>query len=279
MPYWNFVDCNEAWPWDPENGSICEPAGTKEGNSSILTLQYAYGLDLAIQLFSYTGNTQQAEKFKKIKDDLIAATFNLCWDAEKNLMADTPEKTGFSQHANIFAALTGQIPLKGEDQKNYILNMFKNEDLIQASTQSQAYYHKVLKQYGLQNYYLNYIGKWKQLIDWGFTTFPEYPELNTRSDCHAWSAYPAYEMLTMVCGISITSPGFQSVEISPAPGDLDWIEGAMPWKDSFIVVNLKKTNRRLKGTIRIPEGLKADFSYSGERFKLQSGENVINVKN
>jgi len=52
-------------------------------------------------------------------------------------------------------------------------------------------------------------------------TFAENPE-PTRSDCHAWSASPNYDLLATVCGIEPAEPGFKSVRIEPHLGPLTW---------------------------------------------------------
>ena len=36
--------------------------------------------------------------------------------------------------------------------------------------------------------------RWSAILEQGFTTFPERPG-ETRSDCHAWSAGPFYQLL------------------------------------------------------------------------------------
>lgn len=273
MSHWNFVDCTEEWPWAPEKGSICEPTGTKEGNSSLLTLQFVYGIQLACKMFSELGMKEKAQEYYDLAECIRDATYALCWDEERQLMADVPDKASYSQHANIFAVLTGTIPEK--TAKKMLLDLYCRNDVIQASTQFHAYFNKALLKYGMGDYYLEHIDLWKQFIDWGFTTFPEYPELNDRSDCHAWNAFPAYELLTIVCGIQITSPGFSEVTIQPHLGDLEWVEGTMPWKKSYISVDLQQKGGRISGEIYIPAGLNAVFEWKGNRKKLLAGTNTI----
>jgi hypothetical protein len=275
MPYWNFTDCTPAWPWAPEKGSICEPAGTYTGNSSILSLQYVYGLQLAEKLFSELGRGQKALKYKKLANHIKNTCYQLCWDEEKQYLADTPSKSNYSQHANVFAALTGVFP-EGLNQE-ILRRLYKDSTLTQMSLQFQAYFHKALVKYGLGNEYLDYLDTWRQLIDWGFTTFPEYPKLNARSDCHPWNAYPAYELLTIVCGIQPSSPGFSSVNIKPHLGKLEWVEGILPHPKGDIRVKLKQGRGGVKGEITIPDGLPATFTWGGKSIELKAGANKINV--
>ena len=273
MSHWNFVDCTEAWPWAPDNGTICEPEGTKTGNSSILTLQYVYGLQLAADIFKTLGDLATANKYMQKAETINKAVYQLCWDNQRGYLADTPEKTGFSQHANIFGALTGTF--EEQQAKDVLTRVMKDTSLIQATLQYQAYFHKGLVKYNLGNEYTRHLDKWKNLIELGFSTFPEYPDVNTRSDCHAWSAYPAYEMLHIICGIQIARPGFEKVVIKPALGTLQWVNGKMPCKDGYIEVNLKKTDGKLTGNITIPEGISALAEINDKTLDLKPGENVI----
>lgn len=47
--------------------------------------------------------------------------------------------------------------------------------------------------------------RWKKLLDMGCTTCPETPGIS-RSECHAWSALPMYEMVRIMPGISPKGP-------------------------------------------------------------------------
>jgi hypothetical protein len=47
-----------------------------------------------------------------------------------------------------------------------------------------------------------------------FDTWPERPG-KTRSDSHAWSAHPAYKLLSLEAGIEPASPGFALVRVAP----------------------------------------------------------------
>ena len=67
-----------------------------------------------------------------------------------------------------------------------------------------------MKQAGLGDDYLARLGPWRQMLELGLTTWAETPE-PTRSDSHAWTAHPNYDLLTTVAGVNPASPGFASV--------------------------------------------------------------------
>ena len=124
--------------------------------------------------------------------------------------------------------------------------------------------------------YIKNLDRWKWLIEQGYTTFPEYPKLNPRSDCHLWNSYPAYELLTIVCGIKNTKPGFNEVKIEPHLGSLNWVKGKIPWREQFIEVELEQNdNKNVSGVVSIPQGLKASFIANGKTIQLKSGRNRI----
>jgi hypothetical protein len=55
----------------------------------------------------------------------------------------------------------------------------------------------------------------------GRSTRDETRDLASRSDCHAWSAHPNYDLLTIVAGIKPGAPGFKKARIELHLGSLD----------------------------------------------------------
>ncbi len=112
--------------------------------------------------------------------------------------------------------------------------LLSDPDFIQCSIYYKFYLLRALKKVGMGDQYLDQLEEWDHALAEGLTTFPEtivnyYPELpsnTSRSDCHAWSAYPIYDFLYTVCGIEPGSPGFESVIIKPNLGKFLW-QGAV----------------------------------------------------
>ena len=65
------------------------------------------------------------------------------------------------------------------------------------------------------DFYLRTLDPWRHMLEQGLTTTPEYPD-PSRSDTHAWSAHPAYDLVTMIAGIRPGAPGFATVRIEPS---------------------------------------------------------------
>ncbi|WP_020530058.1 family 78 glycoside hydrolase catalytic domain [Flexithrix dorotheae] len=272
MKWWNFVDWTEAWKWNEVDRIGGVPAGVKDGNSAIISLQYAYTIDYAVQLFNAFGEKHLAEKYAKISEDLKKATYDLCWNEEKGLIADTPEKTIFSQHANILAILSGAIPQ--ESVSAVMEKTMYDTSIIQASFYFKFYLFQAMKKSGYGHKYLEQIKPWQEMLDIGLTTFAEKPD-PTRSDCHAWSASPNYDFLALICGIETASPGFKTVKIAPNLGDLNKIKGSIPHPNGALVVDLNKTKNGIEGTVTLPPRITGIFEWEGKQTALKAGDQKI----
>ena len=277
LEWWNFVDWTNEWPWDNIKRIGGVPYGVSEGNSSNLTLQYAYALDLAAEMFQDFGDENIYLKYGEISQRIKNATFQHCWDENKGLIAESPEKKIFSQHANIFGILTDAIP--EELQSGVMERVLEDTSIIQCTMYFRFYLFQAMKKTGLADLYLDNLDQWYDMLDKGLTTFAEKPD-PTRSDCHAWSASPNYDLLATVCGIRPLSPGFNSVEIAPSLGKLKEIEGKlyMPAYDEFIEVRLiRKEDKGLVGEVILPSNLKGEFRWNKNVIILKGGKQKIDL--
>ena len=268
VPYWNFVDWADEWVWNNDIGSGGVPTGgLNDGNSSILTMQFAFAMQKASQLFRYYGQPEKAEKYTKAADQLTKAVYEKCWDESRGYLADTPDKKAFSMHAQIFGILTNTIP--ENTQKTFIMRFINDKSLIQPTMYFRFYLTQALKKTGLADHYLETLGLWNDMLEKGLTTFAENPD-PARSDCHAWSASPDYDFLATVAGIRPASPGFKTVEIEPALGKLTFIKGQMPHPAGMISFDLKRTGTDgISGSVTLPEGLTGTFKWNGKNIDLK----------
>lgn len=266
--WWNFVD------WTPSYQSGV-PHGAANTYSSILNLQYAKALQDAAFLFKNLGYIEESNHYILLFNQIKTATLKYCFDNKKKLMAQSPTKDIFSQHANIMAILTDCF--NSEDEKIIMNTILIDSSLIKASIYYQFYLFRALKKTGLQNKYLSLLGDWDKMIKMGMTTFGE--ELSKpRSDCHAWSASPCYDLFAIVSGIEPDSPGFKTVKIEPSFGNLTIINASMPHPFGQIKVNLtKKENGIISGTISLPIGLSGRFLWNNKTINLKSGDQLIEL--
>ena len=266
MKWWNFVDWNHAFP----NGT---PDGATDGNSSVLTLQYAVTLQQAADIFLFFGKTNEAAHYRHMADELIQATYQQCFDTKKGLMANTPLKSSFSQHAGIMAVLTGCVP--ATEMKAVMKKVLDDTTLSQATFYYRFYLNRALKKAGMADMYYSQLKPWRGMIENGLTTFAENPD-PTRSDCHAWSSSPNYDFFATICGIVPASPGFASVRIEPALGELKQVTGVMPHPDGNISVTLqRKGENGIDAEINLPVHLTGEFVWKEKVVKLIGGKQKI----
>ena len=88
--------------------------------------------------------------------------------------------------------------------------MLADTSLAPASIYFKFYLHQALTKAGLGNDYMSWLGKWRENMDLGLTTWAETSDVNTsRSDCHAWGLSPNIEFFRTILGIDSDAPGFQ----------------------------------------------------------------------
>jgi alpha-L-rhamnosidase len=275
MEWWNFVDWAKPWSWDEKISMGGMPEGVRDGNSATLTLQYAYTLRQIAPVFAHFGKKQEADAYIKLANMLANSTYQKCFNQQKNLIADTPDKRIYSQHASIMALLAEAIPK--EQEQAVLQNILQDTSLIQATFYYRFYLTQALKKTGKADIYYAQLAPWRAMLATGLTTFAENPE-PTRSDCHAWSASPNYDLLATVCGIMPEQSGFRAVKIAPALGELTSIQGKMPHPMGTIEVSLKKKNKvGIIGQIVLPIGLTGHFVWQGRTIVLNGGVQKIDI--
>jgi hypothetical protein len=268
LDWFNFSD------WTP-GFKAGAPAGVDTGSSTLITLNYLYALQRTVVLMDHFGKKEEACHYNKQIRSISMAVKNNCFDPISGLYADTPEKTVFSQHTNIFAILTGLVPPR---QKGDVMQkILHNKNLIQTTTYYKFYLFEALHESGQSNEYLCQLAPWEEMLNLGLTTFRE-DDYEDRSDCHAWSASPCYHFLSLVCGIRPISPGFRKIEISPAPGKLPFIRASMPHPAGRIELDLQFNTPGLQGDISLPEGTDGILNWKGRKIRLHSGRQNINLE-
>ncbi|MET0242364.1 MAG: alpha-L-rhamnosidase C-terminal domain-containing protein [Flavitalea sp.] len=267
MKWWGFTDWNNAFG----NGV---PDGAENGNSSVISLQYVYTLNQAAEIFSFYGNKALASHYISLANKISAAVYKNCFDAAKGVMANTPLKNTFSQHASIMAVITGSVP--SAMQKAVMNKVLYDTSLSQATFYYRFYLTIALKKAGMSDMYYDQLLPWRNMLKAGLTTFAENPD-PTRSDCHAWSASPNYDFLSTLCGIVPDAPGFKKILIQPSPGKLKNVSGIMPHPAGEIQVDLtRQGSEGIRGEVTLPAGTSGRFVWEGKSIVLKEGKQAVN---
>ena len=267
LPWWSFID----WVSSGET-----PTYSANGESCITTLEYLGALDQAADLEQALGDPVLAARDHARARLVRSGIYSKCWSPSRGLLADNPDQHVFSQQANILGVLYDVIP--AADQKTVLRRMLAIEPgttpngVLSASYYFRFYLARALDYAGLADDYLESLDPWRQLLKLHFSTWPETPGV-TRSDSHAWSAHPIYDLLTLVAGIQPASPGFATVRIAPHLGSLPSLTAAFPHPKGEIRVEYRRTPVGLRATITLPAGLSGSFVYQGRAHPLHPGLN------
>jgi alpha-L-rhamnosidase len=282
LPWWDFVD------WAPEFAFGVPPQET-DGQSAPITLQLVSALREAAELEAALGDASRAQEYRRRARIAADAVARLCWDGERGLVADLPAKDRFSQQTNILAILADAIPA---DRQSAALDrvlaagmpMLRQRPaapgaprLAQASYYFRFYLARALEKLGRGDEYLPQLEPWREMLALGLSTWAETPSDATRSDCHAWSAHPSYDLLTLVAGIHPASPGFASVRIEPHLGSLDRLAARMPHPRGVIEVSYQRVGSTLEATITLPAGLTGELVGRSTRQPLRSGRQKLSI--
>jgi len=272
LPWWSFVD------WVP-SGDI--PTYASNGQSCVTTLQYLGALLDAADLEQHLGDPVLATRYRSRIDHIRSGVASKCWVPSRGLLADNPDQKMFNQQANILGVLYDVI--LRERQQEVLNRMLSIEPgttpdgVLAASYYFRFYLARALEHAGMADDYLKSLDPWRKLLPLHFSTWPEIPG-DTRSDSHAWSAHPIYDMLALVAGIEPASPGFATVRIAPHLGPLDHLTASFPHPLGDIKVEYRREGSGLTATIILPENLTGDFIYDSKTQPLKSGLNSIRVK-
>ena len=259
----------------PGFGPAGSPPTAQKGQSAQITMLYAYALDHAAILFDFHKKQYLAQKYRELSDSLKSKLYELCYDKEKELFAETPEKKAWTQHTNILAVLADAIP--ENEQRDMVLRILGNKELIPAQIYFSFYLFQAMGKTCLGDLYLENLQPWGRMLNMGLTTTPE-RSIEGRSDCHAWSAHPCYFFLAEVCGIKPAEPGFKSVKIEPHLGRLQNVEASMPHPEGTIEVKFHRLDsNRLKAEIILPEMVSGVLNWQEHSKTLKGGHQIVEL--
>jgi len=256
-----------------------------------ISLQLALALGEAADLEAALGDPARATRHREGAEAIATAVRRLAWDSGRGLVADTPARRRFSQQANILALLAGAVP-PGQEKPvlDRLLAMPRpsikvapttggaEARVARASVYFRFYLARALEKLGEGERYLPELEPWREMLDVGLSTFAETPDAGTRSDCHAWSAHPSYDLLRTVAGLKPGSPGFKTVRVEPHLGTLPRLAAALPHPKGPITVTYRRDGAALEARVTLPPGLTGTFAWRGVTRALDAGEQSFRIQ-
>ncbi len=168
---------------------------------------FSLTLQESAEMFEHFGKKYEAEHYRQLATDINRETYATNFDPQRGLLRDTAER-GYTQEVNTQAVLANAVPR--EAQRDLMERMLNDPSVVKAEMFYRYYLGRALKKTGLGDRYIENLEPWENMLRDGMQTFGE-ATVNSRSDCHPWSAHPAFELLATVAGIEPASPGFRAV--------------------------------------------------------------------
>ncbi len=280
VKWWEFAD----WTANYRYGV---PPQESDGGSTFLTLQFVEALQAAEEMESNYGSKERAVEYRTIIRRATEALNRESWDEKHGLFADTPAKNSWSREANILAVMLDVAPrdrqqailrrlIEAKDHDETVVEGKTVPALSELSYYFRFYLIRALDHAGLGDIYLGQLGPWYNMLDLGLSTWAETPE-PTRSDCHAWSASPNYDLLTVVAGIRPAMPSFRKVRIEPHLNGLHELSASMPHPDGMIETSYRFTGDHWVAKVTLPAGIDGQMVWKNHSWPLHAGSQVVSL--
>jgi alpha-L-rhamnosidase len=281
MNWWQFADWTATYKYGV-------PPQDSDGGSTFLTLQFIGALQAAAEMESQYGSQERVREYQEIIRKASDALIKQNWDDAHGLFADTPAKNSWSQDANILSVISDVAPRAQQQQilkrllgskrdESAMIDGISVPPLSEPSYYFRFYLSRALEHAGMGDSYVGQLQPWYDMLNLGLTTWAETPE-PTRSDSHAWSASPNYDLLTIVAGIEPSAPGFKKVRITPHLEGLH-LEASMPSPQGTIRVTYRKGGDQWSATLTLPDDLDGEFVWKDKKWALHSGTQTLALSN
>ncbi|GBG07167.1 hypothetical protein PAT3040_01715 [Paenibacillus agaridevorans] len=227
--YWSYVDWVKEW--ESRRG-----VPDTEGPLTVYNLMYVDALRKAADINRLSGRLDTANEYVARAARTEKAVRDTCWSEVKGLFRDGPNLELFSQHAQIWAILTGAAePTIARQLANALMN---DKSLAQVSYSMGYFLFRAQSAAGTYDEAYALWDMWKEQVDLHLTTWLEDP-ISQRSDCHAWGSVPLYDFTSEVLGLKPVATGYGRLRIEPKPGPLKWARGQAMAKDRLVRIDWK----------------------------------------
>ncbi|WP_167859513.1 alpha-L-rhamnosidase-related protein [Paenibacillus cymbidii] len=246
--YWGFVDWVEEW-----KETYGAPPANRVGPVAVASMMYADALRKAAELLVWTDRPGVAAEYRERAERICLAVRERCYDAERGLFRDGPSAAQFSQHAQIWAVLSGAAG--AEEARPLLTRMLAEPELPRASTAFAFLLFRALERAGLYDRSFALWDMWREQLGQHVTAWVEDP-VSQRSDCHGWGAAPLYEFPARLLGVFPLEPGYARIGVAPFPGPLQWAEGAVATVRGEVAVSWRvDESRRFLLHVQAPPGV------------------------
>ena len=273
LPGWNFMDWTVGWDGD----GTAPGCRAGEGVNAELNLYWNLAMRSAAAAERALGNELQARYWEEKSRRLKAKIVEKFWDDGRGILADTPAKKDFSEHAQALALIGDALP--ADKAESAFRHLVEDNDLRRCTVYFSYYLFETYFKFGRGDLFLKRLDLWRDYVKKGLATTQESPDsgengqYESRSDCHAWGAHPLWFMQTGLAGIRSDAPFFAKVRVAPCPGQLKSLKATHPHPKGWIEVDLSFEGGKAKGTVKTP--VPGTFEFGGASVELKAGVNEI----
>lgn len=242
--YWEFVDWVQEW-------EVGCPLESEDDVNIIYNMILVYALKEAASLNIAVGRKDTADEYLALAQAVSDAVQKYAYDPSDGLFYDVPLKEKKSQHAQVWAVLSGIV--SGDRAKDLMKKCLSMGELCQCSYSMSFFLFRALEMVGLYGETQKLWDTWTNLLSLNLTTWPEDP-VSQRSDCHAWGALPLYEFSANVLGIKPAAPGYRKVHIEPKALWVEQCHGTVASCIGDIEVTIQRRGDAFALTVDAPRG-------------------------
>ncbi|MFM7062035.1 MAG: alpha-L-rhamnosidase C-terminal domain-containing protein [Actinomycetes bacterium] len=252
------------------------------GCSSVLNALWARALEDLAEMSEWVGNAGTAD-WARTRRDQVAAAFDVFWDEPRAVYVDHVvegvAQRAAAQHGGAAALAAGLVPADRQDQvvarltdrsrllrHSWVMDPLTvdgegdgfihlvmgypapewdpEEQMVEAQPFFRYVLHDGLARAGRADLVADLCRDWRVFLDAGETTWPECWQGGTH--CHGWSSTPTRDLVVHTLGIAPAEPGYASVRVAPALGDLAWARATVPTPHGPVTVEA-----RADGTVEV----------------------------
>ena len=235
-----------------------------DGHSSTLNALWARALEDFAEMAEAVGNEGSAH-WARVRREAVRSAFDAFWDEQRGVYVDcivdgVPSRAA-AQHGGAAALAAGLVPEARIDrvierlldrdrlvQHSFVMDTVSinsdssgfihlvngypeptwdaEEQMVAAEPFFRYVLHDGLARAGHAELIVDQLTDWAKFLEAGETTWPECWNGGTR--CHGWSSTPTRDLIVHTLGIRPGSPGYTTVSIRPALGNLKWARATVP---------------------------------------------------
>ncbi|AGA77946.1 family 78 glycoside hydrolase catalytic domain [Echinicola vietnamensis] len=227
---------------------------SKQGEVSFEQMLLARSLEAMAVSAEIAGDHEGHATYQKLADEMKEKLFEVFWSEDREAImhqrVDGKVLDNVTRYANMFGIFFDYF---SDDQKEAVKHsVLLNDEVQKITTPYMRFYElEALCAMGEQAFVLDEIRDyWGGMLDLGATSFWEKYDPNEsgtehlsmygrpygKSLCHAWGASPVYLFGKYYLGVKPLSAGYETYEIRPELGGLDWMEGKVPTPNGDVSV-------------------------------------------